>query len=135
MPLPFAIPPRWHVFPSISNSTAHSFLTVSVVIIALAASVLPSGESPFTSLSMLFSNGSICIGIPITPVEATITSSGWIPSTSASRILVFSAISSPLGLHVLAFLELAITALDIPLLFFRCFCVTIIGAPFTLFLV
>ena len=41
MPLPFAIPPSRQVFPPRVNSTAASFITVSVVMIAAAASLSP----------------------------------------------------------------------------------------------
>ena len=75
IPDPLLIPPSVTVLPSISKDTATSLLTVSVVIIALEASVpalmLPSkvlliASTPATSLS----TGSC---IPITPVEATAT--------------------------------------------------------------
>ena len=42
IPLPFAIPPRRQFFPPSENPTATSFLTVSVVIIAVAARRFPS---------------------------------------------------------------------------------------------
>ena len=135
IPLPLAIPPRAHLFPHISNSTATSFLTVSVVIIAVAAASLPVYESVSARGLTAFSIGSIGKICPITPVEATITSSGLIPSALAVSSHILYAFSSPSALQVLAFFELAITAIALPPVFSRLFFVTRIGAPFTLFCV
>ena len=52
IPLPLEIPPTWHFLPSISNSTAISFLRVSVVIIASHASLLCLEESSFARVGM-----------------------------------------------------------------------------------
>ncbi len=54
MPLPLAMPPMVTVLPPITVCTAHSFLTVSVVMIASAALVPPSLERmSFSSLTPL----------------------------------------------------------------------------------
>ncbi len=71
IPEPFAIPPT--VNPS--SETAASFVFVSVVRIASAASGPPAGESAGTASRRppsTFSSGS---SAPITPVERTSTSS------------------------------------------------------------
>ena len=62
MPLPFAIPPILHVFPSNVNSTATSFLMVSVVIIASAENSFPLLERPAINSSMPFAIGVISSG-------------------------------------------------------------------------
>ena len=110
MPLPLAMPPRWQSFPPSSNSTATSFFFVSVVMMALQASPLPSGESSATSGGIPDAMGAMGSGCPMTPVEATTTSFAAIPSASARRLLMVSAISMPSALQVLAFPLLQITA-------------------------
>ena len=46
MPLPFAMPPTVYVRPSTTTSAAASLATVSVVMMAFAASGPPSADSP-----------------------------------------------------------------------------------------
>ena len=84
IPDPLHIPPTVTVFPPISICTATSFFTVSVVIIALAASVPASKEpSSFGAIAFTpFTILSIGICIPITPVDATSTLAAGIPSIS-----------------------------------------------------
>ena len=135
MPLPFAIPPRRHVFPPKEKETATSFFTVSVVIIAAAASPWFFGDKPSTSCPMCSAIGAIGSDCPITPVEATMTSSGVIRSCCAVSSHICHAFSSPSALHVLAFLLFTMTACAFPPVASRFFFVTIIGAPFTLLVV
>ena len=68
-------------------------------------------------------------GSPMTPVEATTISSAAMPKAFAAIALIFSAISIPSALQVLALPLLQITAWAVP--FARCFFVTSSGAPFT----
>ena len=135
IPLPFAIPPRVHVTPSMSNRTATCLSTVSVVMIAFAALALPSAERPSASSFICFSNGSIGMICPMTPVEALMTRFTSMPRASAASWDIFSAFSIPSALHVLAFLEFTMTACALLPDFFRCSLVTVTGAPFTLFCV
>ena len=114
IPLPFPMAPIRQVFPPISNSQAASFITVSVVIMASAAALFPSYESPFTRSSMPSAIGLIFNGCPITPVEATITSSLSMPRASAVSPHIFSAISIPSALQVLAFPLFTMTACAMP---------------------
>ena len=129
MPLPLAMPPRRQTLPSISNSTAIFFITRSVVMIAFAASSSPSGDSAAASSPIWSATGVMFSFCPMTPVDATITSRGPIPSCSAARALIFSAISRPSLLQVLALPLLQITAWAIPSA--MCCLVTVRGAPFT----
>ena len=131
IPLPLLIPPIWQVFPSRVNSTASSFLRVSVVIIASHASELPSSLMLSTRVLILFLTGSIDSFCPITPVEPTIISFLSIPSSFAHSSHICSAISMPFELQVFALPLFTITACAIP--FLRCSLVTMIGAPLTLF--
>ena len=79
MPEPLAMPPMEHSTPSTSNSTANCLSSVSVVMMAFAASTLPSGDSASTRLCMPSEIGWSESGWPITPVEATATSSSRMP--------------------------------------------------------
>ena len=133
MPLPLAMPPSRQVVPSISNSTAIFFMTVSVVIMAFAASSSPVSDRDAVRVSMPLAMGVIFSFCPMTPVEATITSSLLMPSFSATRALICSAISIPLLLQVLALPLLQITAWAMPSA--MCCLVTVRGAPFTRFVV
>ena len=113
MPEPLHMPPTVTVFPSISNCTAASLDTVSVVIIASAAirpASLPSDLVRASSSipAVIFSTG-ICI--PITPVEATSTASAGISSVSAAHSAVFLQQSYPAApVHALAIPALMTTA-------------------------
>ena len=62
MPLPLLMPPMRHSLPPSVNSTATSLATVSVVIIASAASCPPLCRSATASLRIPFSNGSSDMG-------------------------------------------------------------------------
>ena len=133
MPLPLAMPPIRQVLPSISNSTATFFMTVSVVMMALAASSSPVSDNRLTSLSMPLAMGVMFSFWPMTPVEAITMSSLLMPSFSAARLLIFSAISMPSLLQVLALPLLQSTAWAMPSAIW--FLVTVKGAPFTRFVV
>ena len=133
IPEPFAIPPMRHSFPSISKETATCFICVSVVIIPSAAASLLFSARPPTSAGIPEAKGAISIGRPITPVEAITISSGVSPSASAASLLTLFAISMPSALQVLAFPLLQITACAFPS--FKCSFVTVMGAPFTRFVV
>ena len=109
IPEPLAIPPRRQATPPTVNSTATSFMRVSVVMIPSAASAEWSPR-PAASSGIPLRIGSISRGWPITPVEATTTSSGEICRASAVKALILSAISIPSALQVLAFPLLQITA-------------------------
>ena len=129
MPLPLAMPPRRQVFPAMVNSTAASFITVSVVMMPSAALWLPWAESPAARAGRPSAIGAMFSGSPMTPVEATTTSSGRMDSAFAVRADICSAISIPLALQVLALPLLQITAWAVPSL--RCALVTFRGAPLT----
>ena len=133
MPLPFAMPPRRQVLPSSVNSTAISLRTVSVVMMASAASALPSMERPATSAGMPAAMGASSSGSPITPVDATMTSRAAMPSASPTSAAVSSAIAAPFQLQVLALPLLQMTACALPSA--RCALVTVSGAPLTRFVV
>ena len=133
MPLPLAIPPMRQVFPPSSNSTASCFSSVSVVMIASQAAVLPPALSPAASAGTAAAMGAISSFWPITPVEATTMSSGLSPSSRAASPLIFSAISMPSALQVLALPLLQMTACALPSE--RCRLVTMSGAPLTRFVV
>ena len=113
MPEPLHMPPKVTVFPLISKVTAISFSTVSVVMMALAASVPPSrvwdfAAASFRMPSVILSTG-ICL--PMTPVEATRTDSAGMPSSSAAHLHSASQQSSPsFPVQALAMPELATTA-------------------------
>ena len=83
IPAPFVIAPIVTFLSPISKETAMRFSTVSVVIIARAASWLPDRERESTAIVMPLRIISIGRNSPITPVEETSTSSGETPSASA----------------------------------------------------
>ena len=91
------MPPMVTVFPLISNVTAISFGTVSVVMMALAASDPASRVSDFTAASFLMPSVSLSRGscMPMTPVEATSTESAEIPRASAAHLLSAAQQSVP----------------------------------------
>ena len=97
--------------------------------------IVDTALSPLASALILSLIGSIGNGCPITPVDATITSSSAIPSSFAASSHIICAFSTPSALQVFAFLLFAITALALLPDFARFSFVTIIGAPFTLFVV
>ena len=130
MPLPLAIAPMRQVFPPSSNSQANSFFTVSVVMIASAASELPSALSALTSAGIAASMGSMGRICPITPVEATMTSFSSMPESRMTRRHICSAFCTPSALQVLALPLLQTIARAKPSAI--CALVTAIGAPLTL---
>ena len=90
IPEPLHMPPIVTVFPPSSMVTATSLFFVSVVMIALEASV-PLPVSPFNSGTMAsipLQIRSIGSCMPITPVDATNTSSAAMPNTFST----FSAV-------------------------------------------
>ena len=129
IPEPLAMPPMWQVLPPTVNSTAISFLTVSVVMMPTAAASPPSVDRPATSSSMPPAMGSRFRGWPMTPVEATTTSVALTPVALATSSHMASAISMPLALQVLALPELQMTAWAMPSAML--FLVTVRGAPLT----
>ena len=123
------MPPRRQTFPPSVNSTAISFFTVSVVMMARAALSLPSRLNPAVSGSIPAAMGAMSSGWPMTPVEATTTSAAGTPVACSTSAHIASAISMPLALQVLALPELQITACAFPSA--RWFLVTVRGAPLT----
>ena len=100
IPEPLHIAPILTIFPDISNSTATSFETVSVVIIALAASFaafsLCSKEFESDSIPVqIFSIGSC---IPITPVDAKSIEFSSAPSSDAAFFALCLQYSIPSSL-------------------------------------
>ena len=90
IPEPLHIPPTVTVFPPISISTAASFFSVSVVMMAFAAS-RPASRLPSSFGAMAFTPFAIrSIGscIPMTPVDATSTLSSGIPRLSDAALAV-----------------------------------------------
>ena len=90
MPEPLHMPPSVTSLPPSVNCTAISFFTVSVVMIAFAASVPFSREPSFVSASTFTPALMRSIGscIPMTPVEPTSTASFAMPSASAAASAV-----------------------------------------------
>ena len=117
MPEPLEMPPAVTVLPLISTCTACSFLTVSVVMIALAASSEPAALSLKEAIraSMPSSTAAMLSSCPITPVEPVRTRSASMPKASAAHFCIFFALSMSLGAHALALPELAIIAIAFPL--------------------
>ena len=88
MPDPLAIAPKRTFLPPISTSVAHALEYVSVVMMALPASTLPSLERAATASLTPCSSFSIGRFTPMTPVEATRTSPAAQPSASAAISVV-----------------------------------------------
>jgi len=115
IPDPLAIPPTVTVLPSNSKLTAHSLISVSVVMMASAASRPPFSLRASTALPMPGKTRSIGIGWPITPVEHTSTLSSGIPNRRAVSAVMDLASSIPRGpLQALAFPLFTTTALAFP---------------------
>ena len=135
MPLPFAMPPMRTLLPPMTVSTATSFFTRSVVMIAWAAASDASAEcsSAAYSAGMPSSITLIRRVWPITPVEETTTSSGLQPISLAAAWHILIAFSSPLGAQALALPLFTIMARAFPSA--RCFLSTWMGAALTAFLV
>ena len=104
MPLPLPMAPTVQVLPPSWNWMAYSFLWVSVVMMAVAASALPSAvaASLAAAAGMPAAKGSITMGWPMTPVEAGSTSSAGMPRAWPTRRQHSSARSTPLAAQVLA---------------------------------
>jgi hypothetical protein len=103
MPEPLAIAPMVTVLPPTMQVTATSFFMVSVVMMALAASSEPSGDSALTTSGMPFSIAAMFRVLPMTPVEATTKSSDLRPVASAACWHIARAFSWLMGAHALAF--------------------------------
>ena len=109
MPTPLPMPPRVHPLPS----TPTSLETVSVVIIAVAAS-LPAAPS-FVTDSIPASTLSMGMGSPIRPVEHTATSVPATPSACAVASAIACASLSPWApLHAFALPALMTSAWSDP---------------------
>ena len=112
-------------------STAASFFTVSVVMMAWAAASLPAPlRSRRLASSSMPSSMTFTLRVwPMTPVEHTSTSSAPQPMALAAAAHIRSAFSSPRGAQALALPLLATTARARP--FARWAFVTWMGAAFT----
>ena len=108
------MPPSRQVTPPACNSTAISLRTVSVVMRASAAALLPSALNPSANAGIPSAMGSSLSGWPMTPVEATTTSDAGMDSCLATSSLMASATSWPLALQVFALPLLQITARALP---------------------
>ena len=97
MPAPLHIPPTVTVFPPTSICTATCLSTVSVVIMASAASVPCSNELPSFFGSSLIPAQILSIGscAPITPVEATNTALSGTCNASDTAFASAAHASSP----------------------------------------
>ena len=104
MPLPLPMAPTVQVLPPSSNWMAYSFLWVSVVMMAVAASVLPCAVAASFSAAagMPRAKGSMTMGCPMTPVEAGRTSSAGMFSALPTSSQHSSASATPLAAQVLA---------------------------------
>ncbi len=135
MPLPLATPPMRTVLPPTVVSTAASFFTVSVVMMAWPAASLASADRSRAAqrAGIAASTAFTLIRWPMTPVELTSTSSGLQPRAWAAAAHMRSAFSSPWGAQALAFPLLAMTARALPSA--RCLRSTWMGAALTAFFV
>ena len=93
MPAPLAIPPMDQLPPGPSTTTC--LLTLSVVMIASAAAVPPSGESAARQPSTPSSRFSRGLVRPISPVEQTTTSTAPMPRPSATRSATACVVAKP----------------------------------------
>ena len=116
MPEPLAMPPIRTVLPPMVVSTASSFFTVSVVMMAWAAASLPSGlwETELYSSGMPASMTDTFSVWPMTPVDAATMSSAGQPMALAAAAQTRSAFSSPMGAQALALPLLMTAALAFP---------------------
>src|SRR3990170_6303405 len=132
IPEPFAIPPILIDSLPYLYSTAATFETISVVIIASAASIPPVLLNFLTRAGIPFLIFSIGRESPITPVDATRIFSGDIPRVLAVRSTISSACLYPvLPIHAFALPLFTITPLAFPFLIY--FWLNITGAAFTRF--
>lgn len=108
MPEPLQMPPMRQILPPAVNSTATVFISVSVVMMAVAAASEPSSDRVsfpiFSSMHSMFSRW------PITPVDATTMSLSARPSSFAAAAASRWAFSMPSGAHALALPEFTTTA-------------------------
>ncbi len=84
MPEPLAMAPMVTVLPPMVQVTAISFFTVSVVMMAWAASSEPSSDSAAAAAGSPRSMAAMFSSWPITPVEATTKSPGFRPVAAAA---------------------------------------------------
>ncbi len=89
------MPPTRNVPPGVTTSTAADFGNGSVVMMAIAASAPPSGESAAAARGMPSRRAGIFRLTPMTPVEATSTSSAEQPSAAAVRAAISCASAMP----------------------------------------
>ena len=130
IPAPLAIAPIVTLLPPRLNRTAASFLTVSEVIIARAASEPRSGLRTFTHCLIPRKTFRIGNGTPIRPVEQTSTSCGLHFNPAAVSEVIFLASAMPrTPVQALAFPLFRITARTFP--FFKCCWLTRTGPAFT----
>ena len=137
IPEPLHIAPMRHCFPDIVNSTAISFLCVSVVIMAFAASSASLTESdnfPDNSFTpaTIFSIGSCG---PMTPVEPHITYSDAMPVASLTAAAVSLQFSKPFSPVAALAIPVLTTTACASFVSFTTFISHLTGAAFTLFLV
>ena len=135
MPLPLAMPPMRQVLPPMTVSTAASFFTVSVVMMAWAAASLAAAEdsSAACSAGTPSSITEMFRVWPMTPVEDTSTSLASQPMALAAAAHMRAAFSSPWGAQALALPLLARMARALPSA--RWARSTRMGAAFTTFFV
>lgn len=95
MPDPLAMPPMAIRRPSASKATAACLGTVSVVMMAVAASAPPSGERAAAARRAPLAIASIGTRMPMIPVELTSTSSSAMPSVAATSRDMTRASSMP----------------------------------------
>ena len=89
MPTPFTTPP----IDQPPQRTAMCFGRVSVVMIARAKSIPPSGDASMFSIPLAMR--SIGRNVPMTPVEATTTSCGSMPNFAPASCAILIASSMP----------------------------------------
>ena len=104
IPLPLPMAPRVQGTPPSWKRMAYSLGWVSVVMMAVAASALPSAlwASLAAAAGMPAAKGSMVMGWPMTPVEEGRTSPAGMPRASPARRQHSSARSTPLAAQVLA---------------------------------
>ena len=105
-----AMAPRVTVFPPMEQVKASSLRTVSVVMMASAASPEPSGDRAAAASGMPFPMAAMFSSWPMTPVEATTKSLAFRPVAWAASWHISSACSWLLGAQALALPEFTTTA-------------------------
>ena len=129
IPEPLAMAPRVTSFPPRVREKASSFFTVSVVMMARAASSEPSGPSLAARAGIPAWMAVMLMVWPMTPVEATAKSSGARPVAWAAARHMAWAFSWLMGQQALALPLFATTPQATP--FSRWSMVTYRGAAFT----